>query len=130
MGNWEQTKQLLSEELMMVIGYTFANDNMANYPPGYNDTRVYKACTEIFTSTALCVPSTEKSQTIFNRTITPSSSQCRLPVLGGSSDSIAALVLDDVAVLTVLEYVHTITDRTQCHNLGGRLEWRWHRYER
>lgn len=32
-----------AQELMMVVGYTFANDNMANYPPG-KDTRLYKAC--------------------------------------------------------------------------------------
>jgi len=31
------------DELMMVVGYTFANDNMANYPPG-KETRLYKAC--------------------------------------------------------------------------------------
>lgn len=34
---------MLWDELMMVVGYTFANDNMANYPPG-NQTRLYKAC--------------------------------------------------------------------------------------
>jgi len=31
------------QELMMVIGYTFANDNMASYPPG-EGTRLYRAC--------------------------------------------------------------------------------------
>lgn len=34
---------MLWDELMMVVGYTFANDNMANYPPG-RETRLYKAC--------------------------------------------------------------------------------------
>ena len=34
---------MLWDELMMVVGYTFANDNMANYPPG-NETRLYQAC--------------------------------------------------------------------------------------
>jgi hypothetical protein len=38
-----QTKETLWDELLMVVGYTFANDNMANYPPG-NQTRLYKAC--------------------------------------------------------------------------------------
>lgn len=33
----------LADELFMIIGYTFANDNMANYPPG-NTTRLYGAC--------------------------------------------------------------------------------------
>jgi hypothetical protein len=41
----------LVEELMMVVGYTFANDNMAAYPPSY-DTRLYQACS-IFTSNRL-----------------------------------------------------------------------------
>jgi hypothetical protein len=36
------------DELIMLIGYTFANDNMAYYPPS-KDTRLYKAC-EIFAS--------------------------------------------------------------------------------
>ena len=31
------------DELMMVVGYTFANYNMANYPPN-NKTTLYKAC--------------------------------------------------------------------------------------
>jgi hypothetical protein len=44
------------EELMMVVGYTFANDNMASYPPSY-DTRLYQACAT-FASTQLT--STEK----------------------------------------------------------------------
>ena len=38
----------MSQELMMVIGYTFANDNMSSYPPG-EETRLYKAC-QIFKS--------------------------------------------------------------------------------
>jgi hypothetical protein len=33
----------LARELMMVLGYTFANDNMASYPPG-NGTRLHQAC--------------------------------------------------------------------------------------
>mmetsp|Transcript_9085 Transcript_9085/g.26969 ORF Transcript_9085/g.26969 Transcript_9085/m.26969 type:complete len:559 (-) Transcript_9085:632-2308(-) len=45
-GDGFRTKMI--HELMMVVGYTFANDNMANYPPG-QDTRLFKAC-EIFTS--------------------------------------------------------------------------------
>lgn len=36
------------DELMMIIGYTFANDNMAYYPPS-NNTRLYQAC-DIFSS--------------------------------------------------------------------------------
>jgi hypothetical protein len=46
-----ETKEGLAmfvDELMMVVAYSFANDNMANYPPG-NATRLYKAC-ETFTS--------------------------------------------------------------------------------
>lgn len=46
----------MSNELMMVVGYSFANDNMASYPPG-KDTRLYKAC-QIFSSKDLS--STEK----------------------------------------------------------------------
>ncbi|CAJ1930855.1 unnamed protein product [Cylindrotheca closterium] len=42
-------EEQLVNELMMVVGYTFANDNMANYPPG-NETRLYKTC-EIFACT-------------------------------------------------------------------------------
>jgi hypothetical protein len=37
------TDSMFWDELQMVVGYTFANDNMANYPPG-NETRLYKAC--------------------------------------------------------------------------------------
>jgi hypothetical protein len=40
--------QMLVDEIMMVVGYTFANDNMANYPPG-NTTRLFAAC-QTFTS--------------------------------------------------------------------------------
>jgi len=36
-------RKTMAEEVMMVIGYTFANDNMANYPPT-SETRLYKAC--------------------------------------------------------------------------------------
>lgn len=36
--------EFLIDELMMVIEYTFANANMANYPPS-NTTRLAKACT-------------------------------------------------------------------------------------
>jgi hypothetical protein len=36
------------QELMMVVAYTFANDNMANYPPSAT-TRLYRAC-QMFTS--------------------------------------------------------------------------------
>eukprot|EP00536_Pseudo-nitzschia_multiseries_P004687 jgi/Psemu1/188547/e_gw1.79.113.1 len=52
-----QTKMI--HELTMVVGYTFANDNMANYPPG-EDTRLFKAC-EIFVSKDLSP--TEKVRT-------------------------------------------------------------------
>lgn len=38
----------MTNELMMVVGYTFANDNMASYPPG-SDTRLYESC-QIFVS--------------------------------------------------------------------------------
>eukprot|EP00980_Cylindrotheca_fusiformis_P007659 scaffold1605_cov141-Cylindrotheca_fusiformis.AAC.22 len=31
------------DEIQMVVGYSFANDNMANYPPG-NKTRLYNTC--------------------------------------------------------------------------------------
>jgi len=31
------------DEVLMMVGYTFANDNMAYYPPS-NETRLYKAC--------------------------------------------------------------------------------------
>ena len=41
----------MEEELMMVVAYTFANDNMASYPPG-KDSRLYGAC-EIFSSESL-----------------------------------------------------------------------------
>jgi hypothetical protein len=36
------------QELMMVVAYTFANDNMADYPPS-TTTRLYRAC-QMFTS--------------------------------------------------------------------------------
>lgn len=35
--------QTFIDEVMMVVGYSFANDNMANYPPN-NSSRLYKAC--------------------------------------------------------------------------------------
>jgi hypothetical protein len=38
------------DELIMIIGYTFANDNMAYYPPS-SDTRLYQAC-DIFSAEA------------------------------------------------------------------------------
>ena len=50
-GNYSQTTTTMTHELMMVVGYTFANDNMASYPPG-KDTRLYGAC-EIFSSEAI-----------------------------------------------------------------------------
>ncbi len=49
----------MANELMMVVGYTFANDNMASYPPG-KETRTYGAC-QIFSSDTLSP--TEKVQT-------------------------------------------------------------------
>ncbi len=41
----------MENELMMVVAYTFANDNMASYPPD-KDSRLYAAC-EIFSSETL-----------------------------------------------------------------------------
>ena len=35
--------RFLADEVMMVVEYSFANDNMANYPPD-NTTRLYQAC--------------------------------------------------------------------------------------
>lgn len=55
-GGFDATTMI--DELMMVVGYTFANDNMASYPPG-KDTRTYGAC-QIFASEDLS--STEKVQ--------------------------------------------------------------------
>jgi hypothetical protein len=52
----EDPNSSMVEELMMVIGYTFANDNMAEYPPS-NNTRLYKEC-QTFTNSSLS--STEK----------------------------------------------------------------------
>lgn len=43
-----QTMRMLAQEVFMIVGYTFANDNMANYPPT-NQTRLYQAC-ETFSS--------------------------------------------------------------------------------
>jgi len=42
--------RMFADELFMVVGYTFANDNMANYPPS-NHTRLYNAC-HTFTSSS------------------------------------------------------------------------------
>uniref|UniRef100_A0A7S4AWY8 Uncharacterized protein n=1 Tax=Pseudo-nitzschia australis TaxID=44445 RepID=A0A7S4AWY8_9STRA len=64
-----QTK--MAHELMMVVGYTFANDSMANYPPG-KDTRLFKAC-EIFTHKN--ISPTEKVKTLLTE---------RLHLYGGS----------------------------------------------
>lgn len=36
--------QKFQEELFMIVGYTFANDNMAYYPPN-NTTKLYASCT-------------------------------------------------------------------------------------
>ncbi|CAB9517794.1 Lysosomal Pro-X carboxypeptidase [Seminavis robusta] len=38
-----ENRQLFLEELVMMVGYTFANDNMANYPPS-PQTNLYKDC--------------------------------------------------------------------------------------
>ena len=35
--------EMFINEIMMVVGYTFANYNMANYPPN-NETELYEAC--------------------------------------------------------------------------------------
>ena len=43
-----QTRQIFFDEVFMMVGYSFANDNMANYPPS-SQTRLYKSC-EIFLS--------------------------------------------------------------------------------
>jgi Serine carboxypeptidase S28 len=47
----EDPHTTMVEELMMVVGYTFANDNMADYPPS-TTTRLYKAC-QTFASSEL-----------------------------------------------------------------------------
>jgi pimeloyl-ACP methyl ester carboxylesterase len=41
----------LAHELFMIIGYTFANDNMANYPPD-NTTKLHASC-QVFANTHL-----------------------------------------------------------------------------
>lgn len=46
-----QNGQLLQHDLFMIVGYTFANDNMAFYPPG-NQTRLFQSCTEFMDSTS------------------------------------------------------------------------------
>ena len=43
MPAYMDTSRLFRDELMMVVGYTFANMNMAYYPPG-KKTSLYKAC--------------------------------------------------------------------------------------
>lgn len=45
------TPQNLQDEVNMIVGYTFANDNMANYPPG-NRTRLHRSC-QVFLSSTL-----------------------------------------------------------------------------
>lgn len=44
--SYVQNRGTFFDELIMMVGYSFANDNMANYPPT-NQTRLYKSC-EIF----------------------------------------------------------------------------------
>lgn len=41
--NYITTSRIFRDELMMVVGYTFANMNMAYYPPG-KKTSLYQAC--------------------------------------------------------------------------------------
>ncbi|VEU36585.1 unnamed protein product [Pseudo-nitzschia multistriata] len=74
-GSSFRTKMV--HELMMVVGYTFANDNMANYPPG-KDTRLYKAC-EIFTYKDLSP--TKKVETLLTERLNLGSRTQRYPRL-------------------------------------------------
>jgi hypothetical protein len=41
--NYIMDPTTFANELFMVVGFSFANDNMANYPPS-NQTRLYEAC--------------------------------------------------------------------------------------
>lgn len=66
------TDTLFWDELQMVVGYTFANDNMANYPPG-NETRLFKAC-EIFSCSESS--SFEKLRDFLVRRLSKDNSQC------------------------------------------------------
>ena len=45
-----RTAEAFMDEIVMIAGYTFANDNMAYYPPS-NQTKLYRAC-EIFSLAA------------------------------------------------------------------------------
>eukprot|EP00979_Chaetoceros_neogracilis_P001940 scaffold349_cov267-Chaetoceros_neogracile.AAC.35 len=47
----DSIRKTFYDELMMVVGYTFANYNMANYPPD-STTTLYKAC-QIFQNTEI-----------------------------------------------------------------------------
>ncbi len=69
-------KLRMAEELMMVVGYTFANDNMADYPPG-TDTRLYRAC-QTFTSQHLSAEERVKTFLVerLNHTATPPAPSC------------------------------------------------------
>jgi hypothetical protein len=42
--NYITNTSVLVDEVLMMIGYTFANDNMAFYPPNSNNTRLRHAC--------------------------------------------------------------------------------------
>jgi hypothetical protein len=49
-----QDTETFLEEVFMMVGYTFANDNMAYYPPS-NDTRLVKSCRAFSRSDWTCI---------------------------------------------------------------------------
>ena len=57
--SYVQNRDIFFDELFMMVGYSFANDNMANYPPT-TQTRLYQSC-QIFMSQELTA--TEKVKT-------------------------------------------------------------------
>jgi len=44
---------IFQTELFMIVGYTFANDNMAYYPPNNTTTRLYQSCSEFMDTTTM-----------------------------------------------------------------------------
>ena len=76
----------MTNELMMVVGYSFANDNMASYPPG-KDTRLYKAC-QIFSSKDLS--STEKVRRFLTKRLHQQQQQQHSRIHPFSSSSLRA----------------------------------------
>jgi len=63
---------MLVDELMMVVEYTFANANMANYPPS-NTTSLYLACK---TFSCCCKSSTEKVRNFLTTNLAPRDADC------------------------------------------------------